>query len=121
MKNLARAIQKLPHVLVFDNSDLADPFRKVAEYHDGKPLSVNEPIPSWLPLAKRLGRAAIEEAVIDEKRDTAQRIRAIEVLTDVFGGLAESDPAIVPHFNERSPSPSSEHGSWPCCRMSANS
>ena len=53
MKNLARAIQKLPHVLVFDNSDLADPFRKVAEYQVGKPLSVNEPIPSWLPVARR--------------------------------------------------------------------
>ncbi|GAC1604742.1 MAG: zeta toxin family protein [Myxococcales bacterium] len=57
MKNLARVVQKLPHVLVFDNSDLADPFRKVAEFQDGKPLSVNEPIPTWLPLKKRRGRS----------------------------------------------------------------
>ena len=56
MKNLARAIQKLPHVLVFDNSDLADPFRKVAEFQDGKPLSVTKPVPTWLPLEKRRGR-----------------------------------------------------------------
>lgn len=56
MKNLARAIQKLPHVLVFDNSDLANPFRKVAEFQDGKPLSLNDPIPSWLPFKEKRGR-----------------------------------------------------------------
>ena len=57
MKNLARAIQKLPHVLVFDNSDLAAPFRKVAEYRDGKTVSVNAPMPPWLSLKKKRGRA----------------------------------------------------------------
>ncbi len=53
MKNLARAIRKLPHVLVFDNSDLRHPFRKVAEFHDGKAISLNEPMPAWLPLRRR--------------------------------------------------------------------
>src|SRR5256885_9238909 len=36
MQNLRRAIERLPHVLVFDNSDLARPFRQVAEFRDGK-------------------------------------------------------------------------------------
>lgn len=36
--NLRRAINELPHVLVFDNSDLSRPFRLVAAYRDGKPL-----------------------------------------------------------------------------------
>jgi predicted ABC-type ATPase len=36
LANLERAIQVLPHVIVFDNSDLARPFRKVAEYVEGK-------------------------------------------------------------------------------------
>jgi predicted ABC-type ATPase len=52
MKNLARAIRKLPRVLVFDNSDLAEPFRKVAEFERGKAILLNEPLPRWLP-AKR--------------------------------------------------------------------
>jgi predicted ABC-type ATPase len=52
MENLARAIQRLPHVLVFDNSDLAHPFRQVAELRDGKLLSMNEPTPAWLPFKK---------------------------------------------------------------------
>jgi predicted ABC-type ATPase len=53
MKNLARAIRSLPHVLVFDNSDLAHPFRQVAEFRDGKGVSLNEPLPAWWPLKKR--------------------------------------------------------------------
>lgn len=52
MKNLARAIRELPRVLVFDNSDLGEPFRKVAEFERGKAILLNEPLPRWLP-AKR--------------------------------------------------------------------
>jgi predicted ABC-type ATPase len=53
MQNLARAIRQLPYVLVFDNSDLANPFRKVAEFRDGKALSLHEPVPAWLPLTEK--------------------------------------------------------------------
>ena len=53
MKNLVRAIQKLPHVLVFDNSDLANPFRKVAEFQAGTLVSLNDPTPPWLPLQRK--------------------------------------------------------------------
>ena len=56
MKNLARAIEKLPHVLVFDNSDLANPFRKVAEFERGKIVGVNAPVPRWVPLKRKRGR-----------------------------------------------------------------
>ena len=56
MKNLARAIEKLPHVLVFDNSDLANPFRKVAEFERGKTVGVNAPVPRWIPLKRKRGR-----------------------------------------------------------------
>jgi predicted ABC-type ATPase len=57
MQNLRRAIERLPHVLVFDNSDLAHPFRRVAEFRDGKllPSSANEPIPRWLRAAAGSG------------------------------------------------------------------
>ena len=52
LENLARAIQRLPHVLVFDNSDLARPFRKVGEYRGGKLVSLTRPVPAWLPVKK---------------------------------------------------------------------
>jgi hypothetical protein len=43
------AIRELPHVLVFDNSDLLEPFRKVAEFELGEPVTLNRPLPRWLP------------------------------------------------------------------------
>jgi predicted ABC-type ATPase len=47
LANLRRAIRELPHVLVFDNSDLARPFRAVATFDHGTPVDVNEPVPAW--------------------------------------------------------------------------
>lgn len=50
LENLHRAIRELPFVHVFDNSDLRHPFRKVAEFENGKTLSVSKPVPDWLKL-----------------------------------------------------------------------
>jgi len=41
----------------------------------------------WEPLARTLGRRPFLDAVGDEKRDEADRIRAVEVLTELFHGL----------------------------------
>ncbi len=49
LANLKTAIQKLPLVLVYDNGDSAMPFRKVAEYRNGSPVSLTKPLPHWLP------------------------------------------------------------------------
>jgi predicted ABC-type ATPase len=49
MKNLREAIRELPHVLVFDNGDLARPFRQVAVYARGKVVEKHPPWPRWLP------------------------------------------------------------------------
>jgi predicted ABC-type ATPase len=49
LENLARAIRELPQVLVFDNSDLARPFRKVAAFERGKLVERHPPLPAWLP------------------------------------------------------------------------
>jgi predicted ABC-type ATPase len=49
MRNLKRAVRELPHVLVFDNSDLARPFRKVAEFERGKMVERASPLPRWVP------------------------------------------------------------------------
>ena len=46
--NLKAAIQTLPMVLIFDNDDLAVPFRSVAECRNGKPSFVADPVPEWL-------------------------------------------------------------------------
>ena len=45
--NLKAAIQALPVVLIFDNDDLAAPFR-VAECRNGKAAFVADPVPEWL-------------------------------------------------------------------------
>lgn len=48
MANLGRAIAVLPHVLVFDNDDLAVPFRLAAEFEAGRVVRVSKPAPQWL-------------------------------------------------------------------------
>lgn len=46
--NLRAAIHELPHVWIFDNSDLARPFRKVAVFSKGRLTEHQEPVPKWL-------------------------------------------------------------------------
>lgn len=46
--NLRAAIAKLPYVLIFDNDDLRRPFRKMAEFHDGKAVFRASRLPTWL-------------------------------------------------------------------------
>lgn len=48
LENLRRAIHELPLVLVFDNDDLAHPYRRVAEFADGRPLLLADPLPAWV-------------------------------------------------------------------------
>jgi predicted ABC-type ATPase len=47
LENLKRGIKELPLVLIYDNSDLQRSFRKVAEYENGEPLFVAQPLPEW--------------------------------------------------------------------------
>jgi predicted ABC-type ATPase len=46
--NLKRAIEDLPHVLIYDNDDLSMPFRQVAVFENGRLASSAAPIPEWL-------------------------------------------------------------------------
>src|SRR6266853_6988670 len=48
LDNLQSAIQRLPHVLIYDNSDLGAPFRQVAIFDHGQPRHLQEPVPEWL-------------------------------------------------------------------------
>jgi predicted ABC-type ATPase len=48
LRNLKSAIRDLPHVLVFDNSELAQPFRQVAAFDGGILTSPAKSLPAWL-------------------------------------------------------------------------
>jgi predicted ABC-type ATPase len=48
LANLGRAIRRLPYVLVYDNDDLARPFRQVAVFVEGELQLLEEPVPKWL-------------------------------------------------------------------------
>ncbi len=55
-------------------------------------LAADQPLSSWSrakwqPLAAKLGREAFDQAVLDNKLPLAQRVRAVEVLVDRFGGV----------------------------------
>lgn len=49
LENLKKSIPMLPRVFVFDNQDLANPFRKVAIFHQGKAVYLADKLPSWMP------------------------------------------------------------------------
>lgn len=47
LANLKLAIAQLPRVLVFDNSDLAQPYRQLGAFKNGIPTELASPLPSW--------------------------------------------------------------------------
>jgi predicted ABC-type ATPase len=48
LKNLEAAILALPHIFIFDNSDLRSPYRLAAIYENGKGSYIDEARPAWL-------------------------------------------------------------------------
>jgi predicted ABC-type ATPase len=46
--NLKAAMNELPHVWVFDNDDLASPYRLVAVCEAGRIIRLEPPVPAWL-------------------------------------------------------------------------
>ena len=53
MATLKAAIRVLPHVLVFDNDDLLEPFRRVAVFERGQPIWSAPTLPRWFkPIIK---------------------------------------------------------------------
>ena len=49
MANLKQAIKDLPCVAIFDNDNLAAPFRLAAIYQNGQNTFSASPKPRWLP------------------------------------------------------------------------
>jgi predicted ABC-type ATPase len=56
LRNLARAIHDLRLVYVYDNSNLADPFRLIATYRHGKLQKAASPLPAWF---RRIARTRL--------------------------------------------------------------
>jgi predicted ABC-type ATPase len=48
LENLKLAIESQLNVLVFDNSNLADPYRQVAAFQNGEPDRADGELPGWL-------------------------------------------------------------------------
>ena len=48
LASLERAIAAPPHGLVFDDADLAHPFRRVAAFRDGALVGRRDPPPWWM-------------------------------------------------------------------------
>jgi predicted ABC-type ATPase len=48
LANLRAAIRVLPHVLIYDNSNLRTPFRRVAVFNDGHSVFRSKSMPPWL-------------------------------------------------------------------------
>jgi predicted ABC-type ATPase len=47
LENLRRSIRILPHLLVFDNNDLSDPYRRIAIFREGRAHFLSDPMPGW--------------------------------------------------------------------------
>ncbi len=50
LANLRAAMKSVQHVLIYDNCDLADPYRFLAEYELGRRVRAVKPLPRWLLL-----------------------------------------------------------------------
>jgi predicted ABC-type ATPase len=48
LNNLRTALHDLPHVRVYDNNDLREPYRLVAVYQQGEAKNIQRPAPKWL-------------------------------------------------------------------------
>jgi predicted ABC-type ATPase len=49
LENLARALRELPNVIIYDNSDLGRPYRKLLELREGVLVMKGAALPDWLP------------------------------------------------------------------------
>ncbi len=69
-----------------------------------KVLQARQPLDAWSrarwePLAQKLGARPFLDAAADEKRDEADRVRAVEVLTELFDGVPAPMAAASPRWS----------------------
>jgi predicted ABC-type ATPase len=53
MANLKTALLEISHAWIFDDDDLRAPYRLVAVYEHGQPVTLHKPIPRWLTIPTR--------------------------------------------------------------------
>jgi len=48
LDNLRKSLRSLPHVFVYDNNDLSDPYRQIAIFHHGEVEFLSKSLPGWM-------------------------------------------------------------------------
>lgn len=83
------------------------PLAPIAGSELDRVLRADQPLTSWsradwVPRAKKLGREPFAAAVLDRERSEADRLRAVEVLTELFGGVRD-DEAVASRYETAGP------------------
>lgn len=84
---------RVRYVGELDKQDRAEPLAKLGPRE--RVLRAPQPLAAWSrakwkPLAKEVGREPFEKAVLDMGLSTGERLRAVEVLVEMFGGVPMS-------------------------------
>ena len=79
-----------------------------------KVLQARQPLDAWSraqwePVARKLGKEPFRAAAKQERRHVRKRLRAVEILTELFGGL---DPDLVSWLSKSSSSYIRERAAW---------
>ncbi|MBS0262776.1 MAG: c-type cytochrome [Planctomycetes bacterium] len=82
-----------PALLTIDDKATAD--QKLQAVLDAPQPTSSWSRAKWVPLANKLGAQTFLNVALDEKRTTAARIRAVEILTDLFAGLPANAAEIL--------------------------
>ncbi len=74
---------------------ISDAPRRLAALPLDECLSAPQPLSSWsrhqwMPIAKTLGASVLRTAAEEESRSAAERVRAIEILTEMFDGIDDA-------------------------------
>jgi putative membrane-bound dehydrogenase-like protein len=85
VKYTGEAPQPAPALLTVAETDSAE--LKMAACLEAPQPSSSWSRARWVPLASKLGAQAFLSVALDEQQSTAARIRAVEILTDLFTGL----------------------------------
>lgn len=72
--------------------------REIGSPDDALTACLDAPMPlsswsraRWMPLAQKLGRAAFVDTALDANRPAPARVRSIEIVTELFGGLTAAE------------------------------
>ncbi|MEX0702275.1 MAG: PVC-type heme-binding CxxCH protein [Planctomycetales bacterium] len=88
-------------------------------------LDADDPLSSWsrarwTPIAQKLGRAPFLEAALDERLPVAHRVRAIEIVTELFGGIQSGELRRLAGLDSKAPAEVCARAVWSLGCAAAN-